>query len=127
MVERLVPAPPGRAWDLLVDLEAWPRWGPSIRRAELDGATELSLGVHGRVWTAVGVVAPFTVTEFDEGRSWAWQVAGIGATRHEVRAEPAGTTVAFGVPWWAPGYLPVCALALWRIERLLTGRGQPTR
>ncbi|KAA8946909.1 MAG: SRPBCC family protein, partial [Mycobacterium sp.] len=28
--------------------------------------------------------------------------------------------VTFGVPWWAGAYLPVCAVALRRIDQLLT-------
>jgi hypothetical protein len=52
------------------------------------------------------------------GRSWAWEVAGIGATRHEVRPADDGAVVAFGVPWWAPAYLPVLAIALQRIAQM---------
>ncbi len=117
-VERHIAAPPGVVWNLLVDLEAWPQWGPSIQRAQLAAPGPLKRGSHGRVWTPFGLALPFEITEFDEKRCWAWDVAGIGATRHEVQAEGAGTRVAFSVPWWAPAYLAVCAIALQRIARL---------
>lgn len=68
--------------------------------------------------TAAGVSLPFAVTRFDDGRRWAWRVAGVTATDHRVEPSPGGSTVTFGVPWWAPGYLAVCAIALRRIERL---------
>ena len=45
---------------------------------------------------------------------------GIPATGHRVIPQDGGCLVTFTVPWWAPAYLPVCALALRRIERLAT-------
>ena len=119
-VERRIPAPPEVVWDLLVDLDAWPRWGPSIQRAQLAEPGPLKKGSHGRVWTPFGLALPFEVTEFVENRCWAWDVAGIGATRHEVQPADGGVRVAFSVPWWAPAYLAVCAVALQRIARLAT-------
>ncbi len=89
-----------------------------MQRAEVDEPGPLRLGSHGRVWTPIGVPLPFTITQFDAGRSWAWEVAGIGATHHEVHAEDDGSRIAFGVPWWAPAYLPICAIAVQRIARM---------
>ena len=117
-IERHIPAPIDVVWNLLVDLDAWPQWGPSIQRAELAQPGPLKLGSRGRVWTPFGLALPFTITEFEVNRCWAWDVAGIGATRHEVRPADEGSRLAFGVPWWAPIYLPVCAIALQRIGRL---------
>ena len=118
-VGRDIAAPPAVVWRLLVDLDQWPRWGPSVRRAALDdGTAELSAGAEGTVWTAVGVPLRFRVTDFDPGHRWAWQVAGVTATGHEVIETPGGCRVRFDVPWWAVAYLPVCAAALARIERL---------
>jgi uncharacterized protein YndB with AHSA1/START domain len=120
IVERHIAAPPEAVWNVLVDLEAWPRWGPSIQRAELAGTGPMKLGSRGKVWTPFGVALPFEITEFEDRRCWAWAVAGIGATRHEIHAVDGGTRLAFGVPWWAPVYLSVCALALRRIDRMVT-------
>jgi len=116
-VDRYVDAPPEVVWDILVDLEAWPKWGPSVAGATADGGV-FSAGARGNVRTAVGVSLPFTVTDFEPGRRWAWAVAGVAATTHEVTAEGSGCRVRFGVPWWATAYLPVCAVAVGRIERL---------
>jgi uncharacterized protein YndB with AHSA1/START domain len=117
-VSRTVNVAPETVWDLLVDLDAWPRWGPTVAGATIDG--ELGVGTRGTVRTAVGVSLPFEVTRFDSGRCWAWKVAGVPATEHTVEPAPGGCTVTFGVPWWAPGYLAVCALALRRLDRLAT-------
>jgi len=121
-VDRAMPVPASAAWDVIVDLDAWPVWGPSVSGAELDGAGPLRAGSRGRVITPVGVPLPFEITEFVDGRSWAWRVLGVPATRHEVVPTDSGCIVSFGVPLWAPAYLGVMALALPRIERLARQR-----
>jgi hypothetical protein len=126
-----VDAPAPVVWRLLVDLDAWPRWGPTVSAARLDdGGRVLSAGATGAVRTPVGVWLPFTVTALTEPPwpgaadaaepwAWSWRVAGVPATRHEVRATGAGScVVAFGAPVWAPAYLPVLAVGLDRIARL---------
>lgn len=119
-VHRVIAAPPQAAWDVLIDLDAWPDWGPSINGAELDQpGRRLTAGATGTVRTALLVRVPFVVTEFDPGRCWAWKVAGIPATWHRVDADGDGSRVTFGVPWWAPAYLAVCDIALRRIEKIL--------
>lgn len=120
-VSREVAAPAEVVWDLLTRVSAWPQWGPSVLGATVPSGV-VSLGARGTVRTAVGVSLPFEVTWFEEGRSWAWSVAGVRATDHHVVPTPDGCRVTFGVPWWAPGYLVVCAVALGRIERLATAR-----
>ncbi|MCV7420893.1 SRPBCC family protein [Mycobacterium yunnanensis] len=115
---RTIAAPAESAWRVLTDLSQWPRWGPTVQRAELDEDGPLRLGSRGRVWTPIGVPLPFEITEFDDGSAWAWKVAGVSATRHVVTGHSQGCRVSFGVPLWAPAYLPVCALALKRIEDL---------
>jgi uncharacterized protein YndB with AHSA1/START domain len=122
-VDRRIAVAPEVVWRLLVDLEQWPHWGPSVRRAELsDGGSELTSGARGTVWTAVGVALPFTVTEFVPGQRWGWKVAGVGATGHVVTAVPGGCLVRFETPWWAAAYLPVCAVALNKIAKLASER-----
>lgn len=121
VVDRVIAAASSAAWDVLVDLEAWPKWGPSVSGARLDPpCTELALHATGTVRTSLGFSVPFVVTEFEPGRQWAWNVAGIPATFH--RAEPVGdrVRVSIAVPWWAPGYLAVCSVALYRIDAMLT-------
>ncbi len=117
---RTMAVPSSAAWRVLTDLDAWPQWGPTVRRAELTDPGPLRLGSRGKVWTSVGVVLPFEITEFDDHHAWAWKVAGVPATRHTVTSLPGGCRVSFGVPTWAPLYLTVCALALKRIESLAT-------
>lgn len=120
-VQRHLDATVESVWRVLTDIDQWPRWGPSVRRAELRGGGRLlTADAQGTVWTAVGLALPFRVTEFDEGRRWGWTVAGVPATGHEVLAAPGGCLVRFTTPWWAGAYLPVCAAALARIDKMVS-------
>jgi len=117
---RVVAASPEACWDLLVSLDRWPDWGPSVRAAEPAGG-RVRAGLRGRVHTALGVWVPFEITAFEPLRggvgAWSWRVAGVPATTHTVRPHPAGATVTFGVPTWAAPYALVCQAALARIAR----------
>ncbi|MGV0991910.1 MAG: SRPBCC family protein [Mycobacterium sp.] len=121
-VDRYIPAPVPVVWRLLTDVRQWPAWGPSVRNAALDdGGTRLSAGARGTVWTVVGVRMPFHITEFVPERRWSWSVAGVTATGHHLTPAGAGCRVSFEVPWWAPAYLPVCAVGLDRLAKLAQG------
>ena len=119
-VDRQIDAPADVVWRILVDLEVWPQWGPTVTRAELDGGT-FGQGARGRVWTPVGVALPFVICEFDPGRVWGWRVAGVSATRHGVEPGVAGCRAWMSAPLWAPAYLPVLEVALRRIARIAAG------
>ena len=122
-VSRRIAASAEDVWALLTDTGTWPAWGPSITGVEPPVGPRsggLGPGSHGRVRTVLGPALPYTVTAFEPGRYWAWSVAGIPATGHRVIPQGGGCLVTFTVPWWAPAYLPVCAVALRRIERLAT-------
>ena len=118
-VSRRVAAPAEDVWALLTDTERWLAWGPSITGVE-PAVGGLATGSRGKVRTVLGAALTYTVTAFEPGRYWSWSVAGIPATGHRVIPQDGGCLVTFTVPWWAPAYLPVCALALRRIERLAT-------
>ncbi|WP_246541027.1 SRPBCC family protein [Mycobacterium spongiae] len=119
-MQRVVAAPPHAVWELLVDLDTWPQWGPSVKQARLDPPfDELTAHATGVVDTVLGVSVPFVVSDFDPGRYWAWRVAGIPATWHRVDPIADGARVTIGVPWWEVPYLTVCSLGLRRIEKLL--------
>lgn len=121
-VSRQIEASADAVWRILVDLDAWPEWGPTVARAELDGDA-FELGATGRVWTPVGVPLPFVLSDINPGRSWGWHVAGVPATQHGVEPANRGCRAWMSAPVWAPAYLPVLAIALRRIERMATGSG----
>lgn len=118
-VSRRVEVPAARAWDLLVETERWPEWGPSV--LAVDAPPRVGPGTRGRVRTPLGWLR-FEVTGYEEGRAWRWRVAGMPATGH--RVEPLGAQacrITFEVPLWATPYALVCRVALGRIARLVGG------
>jgi hypothetical protein len=137
---RVIHAPAEVAWEILVDLDLWPVWGPSVRSVELDYEADpqspaasaadrdarprmLEAGSRGRVLSAAGVRLPFEVTSFLPGRSWSWRVAGVRATDHRVvPLADESCRVGFGVGIAAAPYLAVCRVALSRIENLALQR-----
>ena len=114
--------PPEAVWATITDVSAWPKWGPTVTGARVDGDVDLKSGVHGTITTIAGVPLPFEITEFVDRRLWAWKVAGVNATRHEVIPVAGGCVLSFGAPVWAVAYLPVLAIALPRIERIASRR-----
>ena len=117
-------APVEVMWELLIDVDRWPEWGPSVRRATL-ATNRFALGSRGTVRTVIGLELPFEVTRFEEGRSWSWSVAGCPATDHVVEGRGPGLCrVTFGVPRIAAPYLVVCRIALRRLDEL--GRREVT-
>jgi hypothetical protein len=120
-VDRFIAAPPSVVWSVLVDLDVWAKWGPTVSAAWLDPPhTRLELGATGTVRTSLGIAAPFTIIEFEPGRHWAWKVADIPATHHRVEPVDGGARASMAVPWWAVGYLSVCSIALRRIDAIST-------
>lgn len=121
-----VDAPADVAWDLLVRVDQWPRWGPTVRRATVDGgADRISAGATGTVWTAPGPPLPFRIEQWrPDGpvRHWSWRVAGVRATGHTVTERDGGCRVEFTAPWWAPAYAPVLWLGLRRVRSLARAR-----
>jgi uncharacterized protein YndB with AHSA1/START domain len=126
-VERRLAATPSAVWTALVDTRCWSQWGPSLSAATVDGGgTVIGAGATGRVKTVVGVWLPFQITEWEEGRRWAWKVGGVPATAHEVRADPhrtPGSLATIEVPWWAGAYGALCWVALGRLGEAALDRG----
>lgn len=118
-VERVVDARATDVWDLLVDTRRWTDWGTSVTDVK-SSDRRVRRGTTGKIRTPVGVWLPFEVTEYEEGRYWAWDVARVGATGHRVEPVAGGTRVTFEVPVYAAAYAPVCRRALDRIEQLST-------
>jgi hypothetical protein len=114
-----VDAPADRVWDLLVDTERWPEWGPTVAAVE-SPTRRIEAGTAGRVEVRpLGVRVPFEISRFDEaGRRWHWAVARLPATGHHVAPTGEGCRVEFEIPLAAGGYAPVCRRACRNIRRL---------
>lgn len=114
-----IEAPAPAAWEVLIDLDRWPEWGPSVTGAHLDdGGRRLGPDATGWVETPLAASLRFRITEWEPGTAWGWRVAGIPATIHRVEPTDGGCRVGMAVPAWAPGYLLVVSTALPRIAAL---------
>ncbi|MFG1778216.1 SRPBCC family protein [Micromonospora sp. NPDC049051] len=67
-----VAAEAGRVWAALVDVERWPEWTPSVRRALRGEAGPLVVGATARLEQPKLRPAVWRVTELTEGRSFSW-------------------------------------------------------
>lgn len=74
-----VEAPPARIWDLLVDVEGWPRWNPGLQFAVLRGDLAIGSRVDCRV---DGMRIRSRVADLDPLRVLGFSLATIGATGH---------------------------------------------
>ncbi|NNC91479.1 MAG: SRPBCC family protein [Acidimicrobiia bacterium] len=114
----MIPAPSDHVWALITEYRSWPAWGISIRAVESDSIRVESEGT-GRVKTIAGFWLPFSICEVDPGRSWLWEVAGIGATGHHVeRIDDNQTLATFTVPWIVAPYLLILHVSLRRLRKL---------
>jgi hypothetical protein len=117
-VARVIDAPANQVWHWLTDTRQWPRWGPSVREVEC-AERHIRHGSTGRVRTVLGLWAPFTITDFDDGRYWSWRVYGLPATGHRLEAlGPGRCRLTFEIPAMAAPYAAVCKIALARIAHL---------
>ncbi|UCH80704.1 MAG: hypothetical protein JSW20_13350 [Nitrospiraceae bacterium] len=106
-------------WELLIDTNTWPLWGPSVKAVECNNRF-ITRGAEGRVKTAAGIWLPFIITGYEEGHFWSWKVAGISATGHRVASQEDGLCkLTFEVPVLAAPYAYICKIALDRIAGIM--------
>ncbi len=115
---REIAARPETIWMVLTDTHLWPLWGPSLLR--VDGQDRyIRPGSRGRVQTLFYLWLPFTISKFRDQEYWSWRIGPFRATGHKlVRTGDTSSMLCFDMPWWAVAYVPVCWLALIRIEKL---------
>lgn len=116
---RNIAAPPETVWGILTDSQLWSTWGPSVFDVDCQDR-HIGLGSKGRVQTLFSVWLPFTVSEFRDLDFWSWRIGSYSATGHRlIRTTNTSSTLCFDMPWWAAAYLPLCWLALIRIEKIV--------
>lgn len=122
------PASVALVWQRYADPRRWSGWSPQIVPVDAGGATRITTGLRGRVWSVVGMSVPFEVLAVDEAvHSWTWRV-GVGRAvlrlTHEVgppgggRGGGASTVLRAAGPWpLLAAYAPLARLALRRLVR----------
>jgi len=91
-----VDADPQRVWEVLVDVESWPEWTPSMTTVKAVSPPPLCLGSRVAIKQPRLAPAEMKVDEYVEGRSFAWssEVRGLRtAADHRVDPTPTGSRV----------------------------------
>ncbi|GGP92944.1 putative membrane protein [Actinomadura coerulea] len=114
-----IDAPPETVWNLLKDVERWPDMTASMDRVELLDEP-FTLGSRARVHQPKLPAAVWTVTAFDDNRTFTWESRSTGVTTtgaHEIVPTPdGGSTVRLTLDQKGP-LAPVFALLAGRLTR----------
>jgi uncharacterized protein YndB with AHSA1/START domain len=94
-----IDAPLERVWEVLVDVERWPDWSPSMTSVERLEPGMFRPGSTARIKQPRLPLAVWRVTELVPQRSFTWSTHSRGVTtvaRHTVSAREEGGTRALG-------------------------------
>jgi hypothetical protein len=75
-----IDAPPGRVWQLTVDVESWPTMTPTITSVRRLDTGPLRVGSQASIKQPAQSLAVWTVTELEPGRRFAWRTRRMGLT-----------------------------------------------
>ena len=115
-----IEASPELVWEVTRDVERWPEWTPTVTAVKRADRGPFGLGSVARIKQPLQPESDWTVTEYVEGRRFAWKSSrrGISMTgRHEISPDGAGTRNILSVE--AEGAL---AALLWPVLRLAVSR-----
>jgi uncharacterized protein YndB with AHSA1/START domain len=85
-----IDAPPAEIWRVLLDVEEWPAWTPSVTRVEKLDAGELHLGQRVRIEQPNLPTMTWRVTDIEPKRSFSWSTSRPGVTTvgtHEIAVD----------------------------------------
>jgi len=101
----MIDAPCERVWAIMCDTERWAEWTSSITSVQPLESGPLALGRRYRIRQPKVPPATWTVTELDDGRSFAW-VTGTPLAwvkgRHLVESAGAATRVTLTLDFFGP-------------------------
>jgi len=122
---REIAAKPSAVWDILTDTQLWPVWGPSVLNVDCNDRY-ITTGSSGRVKTLLSFWLPFTVTAFRRLEYWSWNIGPVAATGHRlIRKSETSCILCFDMAWWAAFYIPICWLALHKIDQIARSAEPP--
>ena len=97
-----IAATPERVWQVVTDVEDWPRWTASMSDVKRLDDGPLRVGSRARIKQPGLPVLVWEVTELDEGTSFTWvaHTPGVGTTAaHLVSATANGSRLTLSVTW----------------------------
>ena len=79
-----IAAPRERVWDILVDVERWPEWTPSMTSVTFAGGNRLAKGSRLRIKQPRMPAMTWDVTEIEPLQSFTWNARSLGVTTSAV-------------------------------------------
>jgi carbon monoxide dehydrogenase subunit G len=96
-----IEAPPAKVWEVLIDVERWSEWTPTVTEVQRLDDGPLRSGSRASVVQPKLPKTEYVVTDLVAGRSFTWVARGPGVTttaRHALDDLPGGATrVTLGV------------------------------
>lgn len=71
-------APADRVWQVIIDVEAWPKWAPAMERIWREDSGDFKLGSTALIKQKQMPETRWTVTEMNPGHSFSWQTCVMG-------------------------------------------------
>ena len=86
-----------KVWSVLVDVEDWPSWTPSVRQVEPLDDSEVKVGSRFRVTQPMLRPSVWEITKLEPQRSFSWSTSVMGIVidaDHDIESDrPNGVTV----------------------------------
>ncbi len=107
-------APPEIVWAVMIDIDRWAEWTPSVRKIERFGSGPIVRGSRVRILQPKVPPAVWQVTELDPGRSFSWKSGSAVAwavAKHRVEASDVGCRATLSLHFGGPlGGIVACLL-----------------
>jgi carbon monoxide dehydrogenase subunit G len=95
-----IAAPPDQVWSVLIDVERWPEWTPSMTSIERFDAGPFVVGSRVHIQQPKLLPATWTITELAPGKSFTWVTGRPGLhviARHRIEPTYQASRVTFSV------------------------------
>ena len=73
-----IDAPPARVWDVMIDVEKWPEWTPSMSSVKRLDPGELRVGSRVRIKQPGLAPATMTITHIEPDKCFTWRAKAPG-------------------------------------------------
>ena len=117
-----IAAPLARVWEVIADVEAWPRWTASMREIRRLDAGPFGVGSRARVKQPGLPTLVWEVTALDPGSRFVWAARSAGVLTtgsHVVTGSGDGSRLTLSIDWAGPFAGLVRALTGRRTGRFL--------
>lgn len=100
-----IACPTQEVWEETTDIDSWPDWAPTVQTARRLDKLSFGIGSQASIKQPMQLRAIWTVTEFEDGRYFAWETSGKAfrmAATHRVTGASGGTNCTLTVELIGP-------------------------